>query len=446
MSEPRELTITDAAAKIKNGELTARELVESCLERIRHRENSIHAWVELYEEQALKEADECDNAFKNGKLKGPLHGIPIGVKDIIDVKGMWTRAGSKAYKPRIAEENNPGVKKLRDAGAIILGKTETTAFANDDPAPTRNPWNTEHTPGGSSSGSGAAVADRMCFAALGTQTGGSVLRPAAYNGIVGLKPTLAYLSTKGVVSVSWTLDHVGIHARSVEDAEIVFNVMKEECPDQFAHTVACPPVRRKDVKTPFKLAYVKNFIEKNASSEVISHIESVKELLKKNGADIVDINFSEKALKALSLLPVLFATEQAAYHSKVYESRKELYPPKVKARIEKGLKTMACEYIDAVRQRIVFQNEMSSILSSVDAIMMPTAPTTAPLGLSFTGSPVFCEPFSLAGFPSVTIPSGLGEKRLPLAVELGCFPDREKDLLAMAGWCEKILSFDAKPE
>ena len=195
MSEPRELTIVDAVNRMRNGALKAEDLVASCLERIHRREGVVRAWVEIYEKQALEEARGCDADFRAGKWRGELHGIPIGVKDIIDVKGMWTRAGCAVYPPRVAESDAPAVKRIRAAGAVILGKTETTAFANNDPAVTCNPWNTGHTPGGSSSGSGAAVADRMCLAALGTQTGGSVLRPAAYNGIVGFKPTYASIST-----------------------------------------------------------------------------------------------------------------------------------------------------------------------------------------------------------------------------------------------------------
>jgi Asp-tRNA(Asn)/Glu-tRNA(Gln) amidotransferase A subunit family amidase len=172
MSEPRELTIVDAVNRLRKGEMTAEVLVVSCLERIHRRDGAVRAWVEVYEEQALEEARERDAGFRAGKWKGELHGIPIGVKDIIDVKGMWTRAGCPVYPPRVAESDAPAVKRLRDAGAVILGKTETTAFANNDPTVTCNPWNTGHTPGGSSSGSGAAVADRMCLAALGTQTGG----------------------------------------------------------------------------------------------------------------------------------------------------------------------------------------------------------------------------------------------------------------------------------
>ena len=215
--EPRELTIREAGELMQAGGLTAERLLESCLERIDAREGTIHAWVEVSDREALAEARRCDRELRAGNRRGPLHGIPVGVKDIIDVKGQWTRCGTPVYPARMPAEDAPVIARLRHAGAIFLGKTETTPFANNDPAITRNPWNPEHTPGGSSSGSGAAVADRMCLLALGTQTGGSLLRPAAYNGIVGFKATYGAVSNEGVLPNSWSLDHVGFHVRSASD-------------------------------------------------------------------------------------------------------------------------------------------------------------------------------------------------------------------------------------
>ena len=234
MQEPRELTIREAGERMKAGKLTAERLVESCLERIHAREDTIHAWVEVYEQEALAEARRCDRELQEGKPRGPLHGIPLGVKDIIDVRGQYTRCGTPVYPATVPGEDALAVARLRNAGAIFLGKTETTPFANNDPTITRNPWNPEHTPGGSSSGSGAAVADRMCPAALGTQTGGSLLRPAAYNGIVGFKATYGGVSTEGVLPNSWSIDHVGFHCRSVADAAILWPCMREEEPRPFA--------------------------------------------------------------------------------------------------------------------------------------------------------------------------------------------------------------------
>src|SRR5579863_1309909 len=205
--EPRDLTLYRAAELLRRGALTCEALVLSCLERIESRNEQVRAWAELHDEDALQEARRCDLEARVRRWRGPLHGLPVGIKDIIHVKGMHTRAGTAAYAPHFAVEDAPAVAALRDSGSILLGKTVTTAYANRDPSVTRNPWNLARSPGGSSSGSAAAVADRMCLGALGTQTGGSVLRPASYNGIVGFKGGLGKVSTQGVIPLSWQLDH-----------------------------------------------------------------------------------------------------------------------------------------------------------------------------------------------------------------------------------------------
>ncbi|MDD1750960.1 MAG: amidase, partial [Methanothrix sp.] len=203
-----DLTIGEVSKLILRKKLSSVELVNSCLERIDTNESRLKAWVFLDREGALTRAAELDTEIKAGSARGPLHGIPLGIKDIFYTAGMPTEAGSKAMTGFVPSFDSAPVARLREAGAIILGKTHTTEFAFMDPAPTRNPWNIEHTPGGSSSGSGAAVAAGMCFAALGSQTGGSTLRPAAFNGVVGLKAEHGRISAYGVVPLSWTLDHV----------------------------------------------------------------------------------------------------------------------------------------------------------------------------------------------------------------------------------------------
>ncbi|MQY72212.1 MAG: amidase, partial [Dehalococcoidia bacterium] len=214
------LTIAEAASAIASGELTPSQLVNSCLERIDAVDGAIKAWVLVDREGALATARQLDSELARGQRRGALHGIPIGIKDIFYTAGLPTEAGSRAWAGFIPEYDATTVARLKTSGAVVLGKTHTTEFAVMDPAPTRNPWNTEHTPGGSSSGSGAGVATGMCSAALGSQTLGSVLRPAAYNGIVGFKPQHGRISIYGVVPVSPTLDHVGVLARTVKDAAL----------------------------------------------------------------------------------------------------------------------------------------------------------------------------------------------------------------------------------
>jgi aspartyl-tRNA(Asn)/glutamyl-tRNA(Gln) amidotransferase subunit A len=441
MPEYRELTISDAVHQMQTGELTAQALLESCLDRIHRRDDTVRAWVEVYKAQAFEQARQCDQAYRDGKWLGDLHGIPLGVKDIIDVKGMWTRAGCAAYEPRKAKSDAPAVKRLRRAGAIILGKTETTAFANNDPTVTRNPWNTEHTPGGSSSGSGAAVADRMCLAALGTQTGGSVLRPAAYNGIVGFKPAYDAISIQGVVPVSRTLDHVGIHARSVKDTELIFGLMRN---DQH-NPAAVKPGKRSD-SAPFRFGCFKKFIEEKAEPSMVEHFNSTCEQLKQAGAVLVELDLADAFAWAANAHRVIFDAEQAAYHRTLFSRIKDRYPPNLKARIENGMTILACDYLDAMDKRIAFKKKLSAVLAGVDAAILPTAPSTAPRGLESTGSPVFCVPWSISGFPAITIPTGLDGRGLSRALQLGAVPMAHERLFAAAAWCEGLFGFDFSPE
>jgi aspartyl-tRNA(Asn)/glutamyl-tRNA(Gln) amidotransferase subunit A len=447
MSEPRTLSIIEAGRQIRNKELSAMDLVCSCLEKISRRDHIVRAWVEVYAKQAMEMAQKCDEDVSVGKPIGILHGIPIGVKDIIDVKGMWTRAGCSVYPPRIAESDAPAVAQLRAAGAIILGKTETTAFANYDPAPTRNPWNIQHTPGGSSSGSGAAVADQMCLAALGTQTGGSVLRPAAYNGVVGLKPTYGEISLEGVIPVSWTLDHIGPHARQVEDVKILFNLLRNDVPDIFAHMLPRsehgiqPPANE-----PFRIGFFQKFCNLEALPEIAAHVESICNTFEQAGTQIVILDLSKSFARAAAAHRVIMDTELSMYHNEHFSTLWEEYPLNIKTKIEKGLKIFGHEYVKAVHQRITFQQELSAALANVDVAIMPTAPSTAPVGLSSTGSPIFCVPWSMAGFPAITIPSGLDAQGLPLAVQIGGKPYCEETLLTIAAWCQGLLPFDFSPK
>jgi aspartyl-tRNA(Asn)/glutamyl-tRNA(Gln) amidotransferase subunit A len=446
MQKPRELTISSAINLMRRGELRAQELLESCLERIHQRENTIHAWVQVYEKEALEEARRCDTEARKGQWRGELHGIPIGVKDIMHVKGMWTRAGCSAYPAHVAESDAEAVRRLRAAGAIILGKTETTAFANNDPAITRNPWNPEHTPGGSSSGSGAAVGDRMCMAALGTQTGGSLLRPAAYNGIVGFKTTYGTISLDGVIPVSWSLDHVGPHARCVEDAAILWRHMREDHPITFGRMPMTPKATQKRTAgIPPRLGQIREFFEKDTSPEVVEHLASVRQKFARAGAKVIDLKLPESFANAAEAWRNIVLPELASYHRTLFESQRDKYPPNIKARIESGLTLLGLQYVEAVHQRIAFQKEMSQCLSSVDAAFMATAHSTAPKGLTSTGSHLLCMPWSFSGFPAISIPSGLDNNGLPLAVQLVSQPFAEESLLEVASWCERLLGFNLSP-
>lgn len=446
MREPREMTVREALARMKSGELTAERLVESCLDRIRAREGVVHAWVEVYEKEALEEARRCDREFQRGSWMGPLHGIPVGVKDIIDVKGRHTRCGTPLYPAHVPDEDAPAVARLRKAGAILLGKTETTPFANNDPAVTRNPWNPEHTPGGSSSGSGAAVADRMCPAALGTQTDGSLLRPAAYNGIVGFKATYGRISTEGVLPNSWSLDHVGFHCRSAADAAILWPCMREDEPRPFARMPEPPCCSRpRNPGSPPLLGYIREFFEPETSPEVVENLDSVRERFLQAGAEVVELPLPPSFEFVIPAWEIIQQAELYAYHRPLFEAYGEQYPPKLKSRLEKGMEIPGHQYAEYLRHRILFQREMFQRMACVDAVFMPIASATAPRGLASTGSSAFNRPWTVSGFPAMSLPTGLDANGLPFAMQIAAQPWCEEKLLDAAAWCEEVLAFTAQP-
>ncbi len=444
MLEPRDLTIQEAVRCTRAGRLTAVRLVESCLERIHAREATVRAWVEVCAEAALAEARACDREAGQAQWRGPLHGIPLGVKDIIHVRGLCTRAGTPVYPAHVADEDAPAIARLRRAGAIFLGKTETTPFANNDPTVTRNPWNPAHTPGGSSSGSAAAVADRMCAAALGTQTGGSLLRPASYNGIVGFKATYGRVSCEGVIPNSWSLDHVGVVTRCVADAAILWACLREDEPRPFARMPEPPRTSRAAVPgSPPRLGYIREFFDPDVSAEVRDNLAAVRERFRSAAAAVVEFALPPSFQHVIPAWDVIKQAELYAYHRPLFEAHRDEYPPKLRMRLDKGAEIPGHAYAAHLQHRITFQREMCERLADVDAVFMPVASSTAPRGLSSTGSSYFNRPWTVSGFPAMSLPTGLDANGLPFGLQLAVQPYAEERLLDVAGWCEQVLAFSA---
>jgi aspartyl-tRNA(Asn)/glutamyl-tRNA(Gln) amidotransferase subunit A len=374
-----------------------------------------------------------------------LHGIPVGVKDIFDVKGMETKAGSEAYENGVAERDAESVARLREAGAIILGKTVTTEFAHRNPSETRNPWNTDFTPGGSSSGSGAAVADRMCLAALGSQTAGSVLRPAAFNGIVGFKPTYGRISTEGVVPLSWELDHVGCLARKVEDAHLLWHVMRQ------ARTLDWQSTREKLPpsllpKAPRRIWRVRDFFEAESSPECLVNLEKACLRLERDGAKIVEKPLPASVTQMDEIHQIIMASEAAAYHRDRFAERSHLYSFHFSDLVRQGQAVKGTEYIAARRQREAMRAELAQALSDVDVAITPGSVTPPPeLTQNTTGDARFQRLWTLCGMPSLAVPTGLTGEGLPLAVQLVAALDAEELLFQFGGWCESLLGFNEAP-
>ena len=279
-----------------------------------------------------------------------------------------------------------------------------------------------------------------------TQPGGSLLRPAAYTGIVGFKPTYGYISTDGVMPNSWSFDTVGVHARCVADVEILWRHLKEKTPLPFARIPSAlhAPARR-EPRDPPRLGYILDFFEKETSSEVLQNLTWTMEAFKKAGAEILELKLPEDFGVLIDGWTTIKGAELAAYHRPLFESHGEHFPPKIKDRIEKGFTVPAYRYVEAVRSRLSFQEKMSAILSSVDAAIMPIASTTAPEGLATTGSSIFNRPWTFTGFPAMSIPSGLDAAGLPFAIQMAALPTAEAHLLSVAAWCEQVLGFKQSP-
>ena len=426
--------MVDAARQLRAGTLTPLELFDQCLEQIRKYEDTIHAWALVDEAGARQTATERTREAALGQWHGPLHGIPVGIKDIIDVQGLATGAGSPlcGHQPAVADA--PVVAALRRAGVVVLGKTVTVEFACFDPPPTRNPWNLAHTPGGSSSGSAAALAMGMCLGALGTQTGGSLVRPSTYCGVATCKPTFGKLSTEGIVPVSASLDHVGPMARKVGDLALLL--------DCLLGTATPRPLKPWG---PPRLGHLGTSVLAEADEAVRQTTQSALEELTQAGAEIKPLSMPQIFGDVLKMHRRIMAAEAAAYHRERIGSHRDQYSPMIASLLDEGLAITSVDYLAAKAWHREFRRQATALLDGLDALIMPSTQTTAPATLDTTGTPHFQAPWSLARLPVVSIPCGVGADGMPTGIQLIGRADDETQLLRMAAWCEQALGFDALP-
>ena len=445
MSDLADLSASEAARRVRAGGLSPVDLLAACLAEVDKRESAVQAWVTLDRDAAMRAARERDAEARAGRFLGPLHGVPVAVKDIFDVAGLPTRAGVTFYDRRPTTDAT-SVARLRAHGAVIMGKVVTTSFALMDPGPTRNPWNVEHTPGGSSSGSAAAVAARMAPLALGSQTVGSVLRPAAYCGVVGFKPTHGRIPTTGVVPLAWSLDHVGIFARAVEDAALALGCMAG--PDGLDPLASAAPVDgyavdRGPLVAP-RIGVLRQLIER-AAPETAAHVDGVARALARAGATLVDVALPGSFEGLHDLGQRVVRVEAAAFHRELFDRHRDAYPPRFREAVELGRAISAVDFLEAQAARAHFRADMAPVAARFDGLLTPTAPAPAPRGLAVTGDPWFCAPWSFAGMPSISLPSGLDGQRMPLAIQLVGAPLAETRLLGAAAWCERQIGFAEAP-
>lgn len=434
-----ELSAVECARLIATKQVSPVEMAEALLERIDSLDPSLRAWETVDREAALATARLRERELGSDGL-GPLHGVPVGVKDIFYTKGLRTTSGSPMFADFIPGYDATSVARLRQAGAVVLGKTVTVQFAYQDPPPTRNPWNHERTPGGSSSGSGAAVAARMVPAALGSQTGGSVLRPAAYCGVVGLKPTYGRISRYGVTVASWSLDHIGHLVRTVEDAALLLQVMAGHDPiDRASARVPAGDylraARQRD-RAP-RIGLVADSLDM-ARPEMASHLREVAGRFERAGAEVREVKLPAPMPDLLAIRAVIGLVEGANLHARALKQHPEGYAPKMRAQVEVGQLVPGAAYIQAQRLRRRFRPQMEQMTAGVDCLLMPTVSDVAP-DTSTTGDVSFQSIWSLFGSPAITLPSGLNAERLPLSVQLVARDFGEETLLSAAAWCEDVL-------
>jgi len=445
--EPWQLGAAEAAVLIRKKELSPVELADSCLERVAVLDPELRAWVTVDLDGARLAAAALRERLATGDPPGPLGGVPVGVKDVIDVDGLPTTASSRVLADAApAGQDAHCVALLRQAGATILGKLHTAEFACADPPPTRNPWNPEHTPGGSSSGSAVAVAAGMAATALGTQTGGSTLRPASYNGVVGVKPSYGMISNRGVIPVAWSLDHVGVIARSVADAALVLAGLAGYDPlDPSSAREADGYLAPEAAGPPPTIGLIRSFFLERCEPEVLHDTLGVAERLAAAGAQVREI-FLPPSFAAVAPDPALILrTEMHAYHRDQFARHRDKYGPLNTAMLDAGGQISAADYIRAVRNRPRLTADLEQALAGVDIALTPGTPAPAPRNTTTTGDASFQALWTYAGLPAVALPTGVNQWGIPRGIQLVGHRWQDAALLRHALWCESVIGFTERP-
>ncbi len=437
-------TLRGQSLSIQSRRATCREVFERCRAAVAEREPSTKAWVSFGGDAVEQTVDERDAELQSGVWRGPMHGIPVGVKDIYDVAGQPTLAGIPNHTSPPANADSAMVRRLRQAGAVIVGKTVTTPYAYFDPPPTRNPWNVERTPGGSSSGSAAAVATGMCLGALGSQTGGSITRPASFCGIAGYKPTFRLLSRRGMFPFAPNLDHPGPMARTVADLILMMTALAppllQTCFEGMLNEPLAPEVRGMPNFRQFaKFVVPQGEILEKSEPAMMTALEGTIKRIGDAGAEI-----RHEPPNALELPKLwvqhrhVMAVEIAVSQADLLQQCPDKFTPAVRSLIEEGLAVRAVDYALAIQ----FQRELRRRMAREIGFtiwLMPASRGPAPTPET-TGDPCMNSPWSFLGFPTITIPMALSPEGLPLGLQLIAGPGRDVELFRVARWCEAALA------
>jgi len=429
------LSATDARRALAAGDFSAEDLTHACLERITAREEAVGAWIYLDREQALAQARALDARKKAGDPLGPLHGLPVGLKDIFDTNDMLTECGSAFYEGRRPLEDSTIASLLRSAGAVILGKTVTTEWALSAPGKTANPHDASRTPGGSSSGSAAAVADFMTPLSVGTQTGGSMIRPASYCGIFGYKPTFGSISRRGVSLLARRLDTIGVYGRSVEDLGLIADVLMAHDAQDW-DMLAEPgrgltPALAKPLPGSFRFAFVKTPAWNSAEADMAAALEGLIDAL----GDMA------RGVELEGIFDDIVATHRTIMHANVATflgAAAEQAPDKMRAetheRVNEGKAVPAVDYIRALGRAEAQGQALDGVFDHYDVILAPSATGQAPKGLGFTGNTIFNGMWTMLGVPAVSVPLLTGADGLPMGVQVIGRPGDDAQVLRAAMW------------
>ena len=429
------LSASEIVRAIAAGEATCEAVVRDCLARIDAREGSVHAWASLDPELAVRRARELARASS----RGPLHGVPIGVKDIIDTADLPTEMGSPIYRGHRPTTDATCVALLRDAGAVILGKTVTCEFAGMTPGPTTNPHNPAHTPGGSSSGSGAAVADFMVPAALGTQTGGSVLRPASYCGVFGFKPTFGAFNRRGVYPAAESLDTIGLLARSLDDIELISTVLE-------LRTAPSPPSLASGgsgagrLDRPPRVGVCRTPMWDKAQPETAAAVEDAAQRLRAAGAQVSEIVLPDEfsGLRHAAR-ETINNYERAAAMAHEWNTDRDRISERLAKRIAIGRAMAHPDYVNALRLGESCRAQLPQMFADVDVLLAPCVNGEAPRGLNETGDPGFQAIWTILHVPALTLPTHRGPNGLPVGIQLVGQRWQDRALLRCARWIWDIL-------
>jgi|TARA_B110000438_G_scaffold41160_1_gene41048 Asp-tRNA(Asn)/Glu-tRNA(Gln) amidotransferase A subunit family amidase len=436
-------SVVEIVQAIKKGEITSEELVKSYINEIKKKEKDVGAWEFFDEELAISQAKKLDLLHQSGN-HGDLHGVPVGIKDIFDTEDMPTADGTEIHKKNPSLNDCTVVSKLKQAGAVIMGKTVTCELAYYSPGKTKNPHDFKRTPGGSSSGSAAAVASHMVPLAVGSQTNGSVIRPASYCGVVGYKPSRGLISRHLVLQVSRKLDQIGIFSNSVEDAALISEQIighDKQDPDTSLNPkpkllAAC---QQKPPMEPV-LAYIKLPFMNELEDDSKEGFEEVKDEIKnKLNGKVDEVELPEGFKGIPQWHKIIMESDMANSFSNEYKSFKNKLSDKIVEAIERGMKYTSLEYNDALSKIDVANTYFKQFFHDYDAILTPAATGEAPLGLESTGNPIFCTIWTYCGMPSISLPLLQGKNALPIGVQLVSSLFDDERLFRNANWLAKKI-------